>query len=155
MATLIFLGSLCGLTHSLYHPQWFNIAQLISTKWRLVKRFWHKDLAGLMYPVRFSPRDDKTSNGMVIFGLCELALHTTRFQPWLGLNSWPLDLTEMLYTLQPSVTSVSMLTHTYPHKPLAKSKSGHLQSQWSQPTLRVWPNVWSGDLWVERVWCRI
>ena len=49
---------------------------------------------------------------------------------------------------------VSMLTHTHPHKPLRKIKVATCNHQ-ADSSLFVWPGVWSGDLRVERVWCRI
>ena len=40
---------------------------------------------------------------------------------------------------------VSMLTHTYPHKPLRKIEVTICNHQADSP-LCVWPNVWSDDL---------
>ena len=42
---------------------------------------------------------------------------------------------------------VSMLTYTYPHKPLRKIKVTICNRQADSP-LYVWPDVWSGDLQV-------
>ena len=44
---------------------------------------------------------------------------------------------------------VSVLTHTYPHKPLRKIKVTICNHQADKP-LYVWPDVWSGDLQVEK-----
>ena len=42
---------------------------------------------------------------------------------------------------------VSMLTHTYPHKPRRKTEVTICNHQADSP-LCVWPDVWSGDLQV-------
>ena len=44
---------------------------------------------------------------------------------------------------------VSMLTHIYPHKPLRKIEVTICNHQADSP-LYVWPNVWSGDLQVQK-----
>ena len=50
-----------------------------------------------------------------------------------------------LYTLGDD--KMSMLTHTYPHKPLRNIKMTICNHQTDSP-LHVWPHVWSGDLQV-------
>ena len=42
---------------------------------------------------------------------------------------------------------VSMLTHTYPHKPLGKIKVTIYNHQADSP-FYVWPDIWSGELQV-------
>ena len=52
-----------------------------------------------------------------------------------------------LYNLQQYYTSV--LTHTYPHKPLRKIEVTICSHQADSP-LYVWPDVWSRDLQVQK-----
>ena len=52
-----------------------------------------------------------------------------------------------LFILHPGGYKVSMLTHTYPHKPMRKIKVTICNHQTDSP-LYVGPDVWSGDLQV-------
>ena len=55
------------------------------------------------------------------------------------------------YVFAPSWGDIaSVLTHTYPHKPPRKTKVTICNHQADSP-LYVWPNVWSGDLQVEKM----
>ena len=57
------------------------------------------------------------------------------------------ELFEYKFRYLPRGDKVSMLTHTYPHKPLRKIKVTTYNHQ-ADSRLYVWPDVWSGDLQV-------
>ena len=60
-------------------------------------------------------------------------------------NAWASD---PILTVTPlKGDKVSMLTHTYPYKPLRKIEVAICNHQADSP-LYVWPNVWSSDLQV-------
>ena len=118
------------------HPANFN-CELKCSGHRLMTWGWalQECLFGRPPPdfCRIWCKTHRTVIGRSIFHYCDV-----------GIMSW---VTKVLFVCTLRGNKVSMLTHTYPHKPLGKIKVAICIHQADSP-LNVWPDVWSGDLQV-------